>query len=105
MFAILRRALSWLPTLLVLAGLLALGLWGAAHDWKPSTMLAWLFPRPAAEKKPPEESDGNIRLASPDSAEHAGIEVGAARYQPPARFVEAHAVLAYDQTRYAQLSA
>jgi cobalt-zinc-cadmium efflux system membrane fusion protein len=111
MFSYLRRALSWLPTAGVLAALLGVGLWGSAHDWKPSSMLRLLFPEPEGKKKAPEkppenpsESPGDVRLDSPEAGEHAGIESAAARRQPPSRSVEAHAVLAYDQTRYAQLA-
>ncbi len=107
-----RRLLAWLPTVAVLAGLLAVGLWGAAHDWKPSTMLAWLFPKREDKAKAPDKpaedralSPADIRLESAEAGNVAGLEVDAARRQPSSAAVEASAVLTYDQTRYAQLAA
>lgn len=112
MFSVLRRLVSWVPTALVLAGLAGLGWWGAAADWKPSRMFPGLFPeatakgvKAAEEPDNPTTSPGPIVLDSERSADRAGLESDAARRQPVAQVIAAPAALAFDQTRYASLSA
>lgn len=106
-----RRLFSRVPTVVVLAALAGVGWWGAVCDWKPSRMLPGLFREPSAEKKKPAEepdnpasSPGAIVLDSEQSGERAGLDSDAARREAVALFVEAPAVLAFDQTRYAHLS-
>src|SRR5262245_11390512 len=101
--------LAWLarqvPTLLVLGGLVALWMWGTDNDWKlPSR-------KPPEEKQKPDEGGGDslldpgpITLPGEDAVRIAGIEVEKARQQDVSQQVDAPAVLAFDQTRYAHLA-
>src|SRR5262245_31498386 len=112
----LRASLGWLtrsvPTVLVLAGLAALFVWGARTGWKlPS--LAEL--RGKEKEKDPKKGDkkddddlltpGSVSLSSDKDATGAGIETAPAKLEALNRAITAPAVLAFDQRRYAHLSA
>src|SRR5262245_10560424 len=92
------------PTLIVLAGLAGLFLWGAANDWKLPFLSA---PEEKEEKKEPDGPSGfpgRLKLDDEDSAENAGIEMAPVKRQVVADHVEAPAVLAWDQTKMAHLA-
>src|SRR5262249_27227045 len=84
--------------------------YGSAHSWKLSSMVPGLLPDPEAKEKAEEKQEnpsttpGEVALRGDDSAEHAGVETGKARRQALSQYVEAPAVLAFDQTRYAHLA-
>ena len=101
-----------LPTLVVLAGLVFLGWWGAVHEWRLGKMAPWLPGRAAALPKPEPEPPQNpsvgpdeVKLDSPETAGQAGIETGEAKRQGVTHIVRASGVLAFDQTRYAHSAA
>src|SRR3954470_5102827 len=75
-----RPLASWLlghvPTLLVLGGLAALFVWGAATDWQLSAM----FPSLARA----EDRDPDKRPASPPQPHHPRRAAGRPRAAPPA---------------------
>src|SRR5262245_21706985 len=104
---------SYVPTALVLAGLVALWAWGARSGWQLDGGLAWWRkPKPdegEAGKRPAKEEDvgalAPLELSSDAAADKAGFELGQAKRRSVPRVVRATGVLAFDQTRYAHLSA
>jgi cobalt-zinc-cadmium efflux system membrane fusion protein len=105
LFEIARRV----PTLLVLAGLAALGILGHHHDWKiPAFASLWKSEKDMPEKTEKSDDDsrepGSVVLASDDTARDAGLEHEPARRQPLAEYVEAPAVLDFKHSKYAQLA-
>jgi cobalt-zinc-cadmium efflux system membrane fusion protein len=112
MFSSVQVLLLWLtrqvPALLVMGGLGALGVWGYHHEWKLRPMFFLHASEQSDDKagKSAEEEGGQgaVTLASDDTARKAGIEVGVAKAQTMVQEVSAHAVLGFDQTRYAHLS-
>src|SRR5262245_23961906 len=110
-----RTSLVWLaralPTALVLAGLGALAWWGARNDWQlPSLAALRGRKEEKKEKKEEPEDEGPLRpglvsLSSETTAAQAGIETAPARRETLQREVTAPAVVAFDQRRYAHLSA
>ncbi len=104
------RLADWLvgrlPAVLVLIALVGVAVWGASNDWRLPESLQ---PRPAEPDKKDEEPDdgtspGAIKLED-DIAALAGVEVEPSRQETVPQEVEAPAVLAYDQARYAHLAA
>jgi cobalt-zinc-cadmium efflux system membrane fusion protein len=97
-----------IPTMLVLGVLVAVGVWGYHNDWKlPESLRPKAAEEEEAEKKDDHDegqSPGPVVLASDDAASLAGIDVGQTSPREVAREVEAVGVLAFDQTRYAQLA-
>jgi cobalt-zinc-cadmium efflux system membrane fusion protein len=100
------------PTLLVLAGLAAVGIWGHNNDWKIPAFAA-LFKKDDDESEKSEKSEkpddddrppGAIVLASDDAARDAGLENEPARRESVAEYVEAPAVLDFKHSKYAQLA-
>src|SRR5436190_17670542 len=102
-------ALAWLaarlPTVLVLAGLVGVGIYGTSVDWK----VPWLTAASKEKEKKDEDEEGDplspVVLPSEDSAAGAGLEVDSAREVRLSREVEAPAVLAFEEARYARVSA
>jgi cobalt-zinc-cadmium efflux system membrane fusion protein len=97
------------PTLLVLAGLAAAGVWGHHHGWKvPAFASLWKAEKEKPEKPRDDDDDrkdpGAVVLASDDAARDAGLEHEPVRRLSLAEFVEAPAVLDFKHSRYAQLA-
>jgi cobalt-zinc-cadmium efflux system membrane fusion protein len=124
-----RHSATWtagqVPTLLSLAALGGLAVWGAANDWK--------LPSRAAGGPDPSEEEGSksaikvevnrrialvagavaavavrvrrIEFASAETVQKAGIEVMPARVQDVARYVTAPAMVDYEPSRVARLTA
>src|SRR5262249_42601510 len=109
MSARMTSVFSWLaarlPTVLVLAGLVGVGIYGTSVDWK----IPWLTVESKEKEKKEEDEEVDVLapvvLSSEDSAGGAGLEVDSARELTLRREVEAPAVLAFDETRYARVSA
>jgi cobalt-zinc-cadmium efflux system membrane fusion protein len=123
--AALAAAGTYLPTLLVLALLGALGWWGATHDWKigasknqdeekaaeagPVTPLRaemsfGLVAGPAAADAATEAYlFRKISFDSADTVTEAGIETVAAERRPVTEYVTANGEVDYDQNRVAHL--
>jgi cobalt-zinc-cadmium efflux system membrane fusion protein len=97
--------LGQIPTVLVLAALVGLGWWGGRHDWKVDRMLGRTPPETEKKEKEDYPGVGPMTLDSPESAEKAGLETEEANLREMTQEVRANAVLAFDQTRYAQLAA
>jgi multidrug efflux pump subunit AcrA (membrane-fusion protein) len=92
------------PTILVLAALVGLGIWGDRNEWKVGPFRAKAEPeRPKEEEKA--ATDGTIQLPSEESGEKAGLESEPVRAHPMDQVVAAPGVAAFNQNRYAQLSA
>jgi cobalt-zinc-cadmium efflux system membrane fusion protein len=105
--AVLAWALGQVPTLVVLAGLATLGVWGAHHGWKlPEHWQPKAGDDPPAKKE--EDGDGTspgpVVLASKEAADLAGVESGPSRQEAVTEEVEAPAVLAFHPNRYARLA-
>ncbi len=104
--------LAWtarqLATLLVLVGLVALYRWGAANEWKlPFAKAEEKKDEDKEKKKEPEAVTafpGVLKLEEDDSADLAGIETAPVKRAEVTDAVEAPAVLAWDQTRFAHLA-
>lgn len=109
-----RRLLGWaaaqVPTLLVLAALGGLALWGSHNDWKLPTLSAPKGDKDgdnkgdAKGKKEEENVLHRVKLDDDDTAAKAGIKWGPAEERPLVRYVTAVSVLQYNQNRYAHLS-
>jgi cobalt-zinc-cadmium efflux system membrane fusion protein len=115
MFSHGRAVLAWVagqvPTVLVLAALVALGFWGHHYDWKlPEHWRSKPKEEESAKKEEDKEKEGEgispgpVVLASDDAASLAGVETGPSRQETVSQEIDAPAVLAFDQTRYAQLA-
>jgi cobalt-zinc-cadmium efflux system membrane fusion protein len=111
MFTRARAALAWalgqVPTLVVLALLAVLGVWGAQNGWKlPESLRPKLAEEPGEKKE--EESDGTspgpVKLDSKEAGELAGVESSLSRQEAVTQEVEAPAVLAFHPNRYARLA-
>jgi cobalt-zinc-cadmium efflux system membrane fusion protein len=103
-----RPELAHLPNALVLAALGGVAFVGWLYDWR--LPLAGGAP-PAAETAGPAgagdaSGDGPrmVRLASAEAAAKCGLRTAPADARPVARYVHAHGVLDFDQTRYARLA-
>jgi cobalt-zinc-cadmium efflux system membrane fusion protein len=98
------------PTLLVLVGLAAAGIWGHHHGWKiPSFASLWKTEKEKTEKSRSDDDDdhknpGSVVLASDDAAHDAGLEHEPVRRLALAEYVEAPAVLDFKHSRHAQLA-
>lgn len=120
--------LRWrLRPLAILAVLLSIGAWGHHTHWSlghgdqhdsstdaaprgDALPPAWppesVEPHEVERHVAPEVVGPNqVRFASPDASEQAGLVIEPVRVQPLERFVVANGVVGYDQTRVAQLSA
>lgn len=117
-----KSILSQIPNAFVLAALIGLMAWGHAHHWKAPRFLA-VEPHAAESKSseaensatPPAPADETrlasqtpllapVMLASPGVAAKSGIELAQAETRPMTQEVIALGMVAYDQTRVAQLS-
>ncbi len=113
--------LGQVPTVLTLALLAAVGVWGARNDWQvgpfggreaepaadePADVLK-VIPDPAR----PAESGGSapaagarVEFPSPEAVRRAGIETAAAQVRRMARYVTANGMLDYEPGYYAELA-
>src|SRR5207248_1371501 len=100
-----RWLLAQAPTVLVLAVLAGLGVWGSYHHFTLPPLDAWLGKAGPPEEKEDRPKDATaVRLDSEESADKAGVEVRPARAEDLEYHVSAHAVLAFDRRRYAHLA-
>lgn len=103
-----------LSTLVVMAALAGIGLWGHEHDWDITTL--WSSAEAAPEGQPetgagamgeavvkPSVFDA-IEFGNADIPKRLGIEVEPVRETSLSRTVDANGVVDYDQTAIAQLS-
>src|SRR5262245_31981998 len=122
------RAVSWVPNLVVLAGLAALGYWGHRYHWTLPAFSEGHQPRGTkatgvgderaaiSGDEPKREADSPsaterlatgrlpaVEFPSAEAARNCGIEVGFAEQRQMDDVVVAHGVVDYDQTHFAQL--
>ena len=91
------------PTVLVLAALAGIFVWGASNEWRLPSPSAWGKTEEKKEEKPSTDGDPAMVLDD-DGASRAGLEYAAAKKQALSQYVEAPAVLAFDHDLYAQLA-
>src|SRR2546423_5380897 len=119
----LRGALVWIagqiPTILTLAALVGLALWGAANDWKlphqnsagkekekegVKETVEVLLDEPGSEG-PRSLAARQIKFPSAEAVAKAGVEVKPVTIQTIARYVTANSTIDYEPGRYARLMA
>src|SRR5580704_14233674 len=83
------------PTVLVLAGLAGVFVWGSRNEWKLPSPSTWGKKEEKKEAKPAAGGDPAMVLDD-DGARHAGLEYAPARKQSLSQYVEPPAVLAFD---------
>jgi cobalt-zinc-cadmium efflux system membrane fusion protein len=114
-----RRIASYVPGLLTLLLLGALGAWGMANDWRlprwgkedsakeeaPATVKVVDDPEPPSPVDPdfPAELLKQVRFPSADSVRKAGIQTAPAQSRALAQYVTANAMLDYVPSRYVEL--
>src|SRR5438132_4350895 len=119
--SLVARAGSQLPTLVTLAALVGLAVWGAKNDWKIPR--AWGASARETEKEPAgsNKADGpDVPAGEPATAalstkpivfpsqaaiEKAGIKCEKVQIQDMPRYVVAHASIDYEPSLYARLTA
>jgi cobalt-zinc-cadmium efflux system membrane fusion protein len=93
------------PTVLVLAALAALGIWGARNDWQ---LPPWLRPKQEEPEKKEEEPDEGVSPrpveVKDDVASLVGIALDESQNKVVAQEVEAPAVLAFYPNRYSRVA-
>jgi cobalt-zinc-cadmium efflux system membrane fusion protein len=117
--SLLRRLggwLAWVPTVLTMALLGGLALWGAKNDWKLpgsfSTATAEKEAEPGSIRVKQEESASEssrepvkiIEFPSPSAVLRAGIHAEKVRVQPLTQYVTATAMLDYEPSHLSRLS-
>jgi cobalt-zinc-cadmium efflux system membrane fusion protein len=119
------RLAAQIPTILTLALLAGLAVWGAAEEWKvPRFSALWgdgttsaedspaglvkVIPDPStpqsADPKAPATLWKRIEFPTAEAVRKAGIRVAPAQVQPMARYVTANGMLDYEPSCYAQLA-
>jgi cobalt-zinc-cadmium efflux system membrane fusion protein len=123
MLAWMRRVAVWItgqvPTVLTLALLIAVAVWGARHDWKlhghPLAALWGSDPDPADpppamvqvhwdDPKSPSLLHAQIEFPSVEAVRQAGIRVARAEVRYMARYVTAYGMVDYEPGYYAELA-
>jgi cobalt-zinc-cadmium efflux system membrane fusion protein len=100
-----RSFVAWtggqLPTILTLAALGGLALWGARNDWKlPSSRSA------SAKETVQEKTDRSaVEFPTADAVQKAGIQVALVQTRTMARYVIANGFIDYEPSLYARLTA
>jgi cobalt-zinc-cadmium efflux system membrane fusion protein len=114
------QGLAWVPNVLVLAGLAAIGYWGQVHHWTvpsfadltgtgPAAMTASLAgpaDMAAATTGEPDSPGAAdlVCLPSMEAVDRCGVAVGTASVGPVREFITAHGVVASDRSRMAELA-
>src|SRR5262249_19086705 len=106
----LRALSSGIPTVLVLGALAGLAVLGSANDWKLNKLSAYWGAEEEEDEGKDKKAEETVFLGAPLTfpderhAHTAGIEVEPARLRTMIHEVRATGVLAFDQTRHAQLA-
>jgi cobalt-zinc-cadmium efflux system membrane fusion protein len=116
-----RGVASQIPTVLTLALLGGLAVWGAHNDWRwptaaepkeadkeaekaDSIKIVWASPSAAGEPNTLAERFTHIDFPTDESVQAAGIQVKQAQRRDMAEYVTANGALDYEPYRYAQLA-
>jgi cobalt-zinc-cadmium efflux system membrane fusion protein len=118
MLPVLRRFAAYLPTLLTLGVLAAVAYWGYRNDWSLPSFARVLGTSEAPAAEAPEattrvvlpssgasDQPARVKFASPEAVRKAGIQVAPARQQTVAQYVTGTAMVDYEPSCYARLTA